>query len=307
MKFGITPSNTQLISDKMAAFRKSKNILYLFSAALLAIRQRRLLEITYGVLCFLLHKPSKIADNHQFQYDVYNEELKTTYRLVREQIAKVILDLSARFGLPPRTFNARYHAYLKTGKGFVLGEYSDNSARIFIKHEDEFVINEYYQSVPGVRHIHSILKSDESLFVSTGDGNKFLDKWQFQDGKMKFEKRIFYKLGGFTACCKIKDKHFFGSDFSERPNYILCLETGEKWFFPLPAYTQLCYLMFPIDDRYICCLNSNLWTISRQCQRTKTIFDTKLGLFVLSQIYTDDDFTNPHDTPGPPGRVNLTP
>lgn len=137
---------------------------------------------------------------------------------------------------------------------------------------------------PGVRHIHSIMCNDKTLFISTGDSKKYLDKWELSDGKLVFVERILDKYwGGFTGCCKIQN-NFFATDFSQRPNYIYCLETSEKFFFPEPAYKHFCTFMLPVNNRYIVCLNQAMPGFLPQ--RTISIFDTQIFLFVYCQGYS---------------------
>ncbi len=271
------------ISQNIADFRRTKNIHYLFAAFVLVIRQKRFLEVVFGIYCFLFHKPSKIEEDNEFQITDHISNVKKHIVERRKQREKILLEVSNQLCGKDTTLYSSDHGYILNETGFILGEYAEHSARIFVKSADELTICQFYQTVPGVRHIHSILQSGESLFVSTGDSNKFLDRWHCSNGRLKFERRILHKLGGFSACCRIKGKHFFGSDFSERPNYIFCLDTGQKWYFPKPAYTQYCYRMFPLDDRYIFCVNISLPNISQR--RTITVFDTQTWSFVYCHAY----------------------
>ena len=124
-----------------------------------------------------------------------------------------------------------------------------------------------------------MLKDGDTLWVSTGDAKKYLDRWTLRKGRMAFEARVLGVMGGFTACAKVRDRTFFGSDFSERPNYIFCLETGQKWFFPRPAYTRYCTLMLPFESTYLFCVNKALLKRARAL----TIFDTRKLAFTCCE------------------------
>jgi len=199
---------------------------------------------------------------------------------IRKQKENILFEVSNQLGVEKTAVYSTDHGYIINETGFILGEYAKQSARIFVKSGDEFTVCQFYQTSPGVRHIHSILQCGEHLFVSTGDSKKVLDRWKLNNGHMRFEKRILSTFGGFTTCCSINAKTFFGTGFSERPNYLFCLETREKWFFPKPAYTQHCFLMLPLNERYLVCFNSS---IVQSTPRTMTVFDTQALSFVSCQ------------------------
>ena len=86
------------------------------------------------------------------------------------------------------------------------------------------------------------------------------------------------RFGGFTTVAVVEGRHWFGSDFSERPNFLFCLETGRKHFFPAPAYTKWCYVMLPLEERYLYCVNTHLAHVSGR--QAVSIFDTRAGTFL---------------------------
>lgn len=290
----MTASDEKRISQKIIDFYRTKNILCLFAAFILIIEQKRFLEIAYGIFCFLFCKPGRIEEDLAFQLKNHITQLEKLFVEKRKQKEKVLLEVSNQLSGGETTLYSTDHGYVITEAGFILGEYDENAPRIFVKSNDEFTVCQFYQTTPGVRHIHSILKRGEHLFVSTGDSNKFLDRWKLSNGHIRFEKRVLRKFGGFTACCIINGKTFFGTDFSERPNYIFCLETRQKWFFPKPAYTQYCYLMLPLIERYLFCFNKSLSNISNQ--RTMTVFDAETLSFVYCQDYLGHTFLCDHRT-----------
>ena len=276
------------IFPKFVDFNRTKNILQLFAAIALIIRQRRFQEFAYGILCFLFSKPSRPVETVDFQANESIALAREQFIEKKEEKDKIILEtLNLLCGVDTE-LGVTIHGYAMTADGFIFGEYDDHSSRIFLKEHEEFSVCQFYQNDPGVRHIHSILRSGETIFISTGDSNKYLDRWRLRNGHLEFDKRILQTLGGFTACCKVNEEHFFGTDFSERPNYIFCLESQEKWFFPRPAYTQHCSLMLLLHDRLLFCLNTSLFNVSHR--QTISIFDTRSSVFIHCQDYWGNDF-----------------
>jgi hypothetical protein len=114
--------------------------------------------------------------------------------------------------------------------------------------------------------------------VSTGDGSKRLDLWAVLNGKPRFVKPIRKNLAGYTAAAKVKDKYYFGSDFSGRPNYIGTLD-GRKYFFPREAYKLFVSQFYPYLDRYIVAINSEL--PSAGGRKALSVFDTVQQQFIF--------------------------
>jgi len=240
------------------------------------------MESVYGIYCFLFHSPSYLVENSDFNLDetmILAREYYQEKRKVQNAIKILSRDLTKE-----RELNFLFHGYIVTQEGFLIGEYAQNSARIFVKNIDKINVIDFYQKDPGVRHIHSILCSDTTLFISTGDSKKYLDQWELIDDEIVFTKRILNNFfGGFTGCSKVQNMHFFASDFSRRPNYIYCLETREKYFFPKPAYNQVCSIMLPVKNRYIFCIFFDFHQVS------VAIFDTQYFLFVYCQTHSAND------------------
>jgi hypothetical protein len=285
MPFSIHTDRSKEIFPRFVDFYRTKNIQQLFAAIALIIRQRRFQEFAYGILCFLFSKPSRPVEIVDFQANEGIALAREQFIEKKKENEKIILE-TLHLGCDDETdLGDTIHGYAMTADGFIFGEYAAHSSRIFLKEHEEFSVCHFYQNDPGVRHIHSILRSGETIFISTGDSNKYLDRWRLRNGHLEFEKRIFHTLGGFTTCCNVNEKHFFGTDFSERPNYIFCLESQEKWFFPRPAYTQHCSLMLLLHDRYLFCLNTGL-----SHRQTISIFDTRTSVFIHCQEYRGNDF-----------------
>ena len=280
----MTHNHKQSIHQLIEHSYTQNKLLYLIKGFSLIVQQGRFLEAVYGIKCFLFHKPSPIVENSDFNVDeaiVLSSEYFQDKREEQEVIRTLIRNLTGE-----RELKFLFHGYVVNQTGFVIGEYADKSARLFIKDMDDFSVIDFYQNDPGVRHIHSIICNNKTLFISTGDSKKYLDQWKLSDGKLVFERRMLDNcFGGFIAHCKIQDI-FFGSDYSHRLNYIYCLETSEKNFFPNPAYKQWCAFMLPVNNRYIVCINQNMPGFLPE--RTISIFDTHTSSFIFCKGYSVD-------------------
>ena len=254
---------------------------FLFKFILSIVREKRLLEVLYGISCLALYKPSPVIETSNFNLDQISH-------LVRSLLEKKLrerdnLRLLVRSLTKEKSLSFLFNGYAFSSSGFIVGEYADKSSRLFIMEGDNFEINHFYLNIKGVRHIHSILCDDDLLFISTGDTKKFLDKWRFCDGEIRFIGRVMSLFAGVTGCCTVQNKHYFGTDFSERPNYIYCLENKKKFFLPEPAYIHFFSWMIPVNDRFIFCMNQSM-PHSRP-NRSISIFDTFNCSYVYSQAY----------------------
>lgn len=264
----------QLVYDALFA----KHLFSSVRALMLIFRQNRFLEVLYGIFCFLFHKPSLLGNSG------LNENLDEIIQVGR----KIYVEKQSEYSnlRRERSFNFLPHGYVILENALVIGEYADNSARIFIENRrDKCDTIDFYRDYRGVRHIHSLLRDGASLFVSTGDSKKFLDQWEITDGQLRFQKRILRLcFGGFTACCVINGLRFFATDFSGRPNYIFCLEKKRKYFFPKPAYTHYCLHMLPVFDRYIICISYSLPYLFPD--RSLSIFDIQIFQYIYCKGYS---------------------
>ena len=252
----------------------------------LAARQRRCLEIGYGAFCLLGRRASVVAGDGGFEIEDHLAGLEMRFQEgLRLRTARAS-QVAREGGRWEGGVGCAYHGHATTAGGFVLGEYAEQSARLFVKGRNGLRVERYYDTVAGVRHIHSVLGSGNNVFVTTGDASRFLDRWELKGGGLELRERVLRRLGGFTACCEVKGRHFFGTDLSERPNYIFCLETRQKWFFPKPAYTQVSKAMLPFGDRYILCVNASLW--ATPARRSLTVFDSLREVFVVVPLEKKD-------------------
>jgi len=203
-------------------------------------------------------------------------------RLTRDRLTELYGEEFAVWYLPAYFRLALAHAVCRDRDRLILGEYGEGS-RIACLTAGSCTVNRYYETVPGVRHIHSILQYGENgtFLVTTGDGTKVLDLWCSEEGGISFVRRLRTHLAGFTAAARVGGEYYFGSDFSSRPNFIETLE-GAKYFFPAKAYRRFVTAFYICFDRYIVSVNSDLGSVGGG--RTLSVFDTVPKHFV----YCDD-------------------
>ncbi len=273
------------ISKEVEGFKRSKNPLRLLKAAILVWRQGRLIEFAYGAWCFIGHRPSQVIKRDGFAVESYFPELERQFQELRKHKAAAVLAIGGELYCTD-------HGLADTEDGFIFGEYGEFSARIFLKDQAGIASHDFYNQIKGLRHIHALLRVGETVYITTGDTHKYLDEWTLARREFKFKKRLMKRLGGFTTCARVGGKTYFGTDFSQRPNYLFCLETKQKSFFPRPAYTQYCYLMFVVEERYLVCFNRHLSKFSGAL--SVSVFDTQTGCFLSSQSYTGNVFVTDH-------------
>ena len=271
------------ISQHIAEFKNSKNLLSLAKAVVLLLKQRRLTELLYGVYCNLRYRPSAvlnsdIEDFRKFLGTFRDFDLPGFY-LHRFELINRFGEHFAVDSLPPDFHGARTEGIALLNGSLIIGEYAINSARIAVATADACYINDYYNFVSGVRHIHSIHKKDDSghIYVTTGDSRKMLDLWMVKEGKPEFVKRIKKRLTGYTAIINLNGRFYFGTDFSRRPNYIETLE-GRKYFFPPKAYKMQTHAFFSFLNRYLISVNKEIHLGNR---KTLSVFDTVEEKFVF--------------------------
>lgn len=278
------------IAAEVAGFVKTRKPSRLIRALTLILRQGRVTEVVYGLWCFLFHKPSAVGPA---QFDVESHYPDLERQLAELRTAKA----DAAAALPTGTDGERLyctdHGMVLTADGFIFGEYGEFSARVFTQVGSQLITYDFYNKINRLRHIHSVFKDGERVYISTGDTHKFLDEWVYQDGHLNFVRRCLRKFGGFTTCAKLGQRTFFGTDFSHRPNYLYCLEGGQKWFFPTPAYTQYCYLMFVLEERYLICFNRHLSPFGGAL--SVSVFDAETERFVACQRYPGGVFETDHN------------
>ena len=286
------------ISDYVREFRETKNVLALLKAFLLVLKQQRTLELIYGGYCHLVHWPSP----------VYPAEDGTTLTSILKQCGSLPhgrvsrAGLIERFGrtfkvdLLPHDFqSARIGSIWHDDMRLIIGEYGAR-ARIACVTPEACVINDYYLHVSGVRHIHSILRYGDfgEFLVCTGDTRKFLDLWSASDRAIDFVKRLSKRLAGFTAATTVNGQYYFGTDFSDRPNFISTLE-GKKFFFPRIAYKLYASTFQVFCDRFIVSINTELRVLGGK--KTLSVFDTAQQRFIYCEYWQAAEPGGTHVTP----------
>jgi hypothetical protein len=118
------------------------------------------------------------------------------------------------------------------------------------------------------------------FLVSTGDTHKFLDLWIARNGKVSFVRRLRKHLAGFTAAVRVNGDYYFGTDFSNRPNFITRLG-GEKYFFPSKAYRLHVTAFYAYFDRYIVSINEEFRIVGGR--RTLSVFDAVQKQFIFCE------------------------
>ena len=265
------------ISENIAKFIKTHDIVFLANAVALTLRQKRTTELIYGVYCSLFHYPSSIFDcsrrNLQVIVDRFRRFNFDDLFFTRSNLIKCYSQYFNVNSLPSDFGGARTESIVYDKDLLIIGEYSSKcSARIAIMTHEFCLINDYYNTIPGVSHIHSIHKYGDSgsIFISTGDSCKVLDLWVIDGCELKWIKRIRKRLAGYTAAATVNGKLYFGTDFSGRPNYIETLE-GQKYFFPKKAYKKFVVALYTILDRYIVSLNDDFAYFGEK--KTLSVFD----------------------------------
>ena len=118
--------------------------------------------------------------------------------------------------------------------------------------------------------------------VSTGDTRKFLDLWSAAGGSVRFVRRLRHRLAGFTAGAPVGDEHYFGTDFSGRPNYIETM-AGSKYFFPRKADRLFVAAFKVFFDRYLVSISTELEVVGGR--KVLSIFDTQERRFLCCEYW----------------------
>lgn len=263
----------ETIYEAVERFRGTRGIMDFLRIPRLIIRQKRCIEVLYGACTMLTASPAVPCSTGETDF---GDPLRTTWvRFVRENTQRLDNSRLAVHAVGGEAFNHRFHCFTRTPHGFVVGEYGEGRPRLLIMHEKQVTVLHPYDSDPGVRHIHAVQYFDGGILVATGDSNKYLDRFEFEDGTLRFRKRIMRHLGGFTSACVLQGDCWLGTDFTGRPNYLLNLRTRRKYMFPRPAFTQFCDLLLPMDHASLLCLNRDL-----RGNRSFSIFDVERGQFL---------------------------
>lgn len=184
------------------------------------IKEKRTLELLWGVYCFLFYRPGKILNKIQ-NNSIF---LKNNYYLFKKSNLNIL---------------CREENVYKSKNFSIYAEYGQPGARIVFDYIDNFIIYNPYKLDKNVYHIHCICHIDEDLFyITVGDTAKYLDIIKINKYECKIISRISNKLAGYTAIIKVSRDFWAGTDFSHRPNYLINLANGEKYFYPSSAYIE---------------------------------------------------------------------
>jgi hypothetical protein len=284
------------IAKYVSKFKETKNPFHLLGALILVVRQGRIDEIIFGIYCMLFFKPSKV-------FPPNDDELKKCLNMVRkvaeldrerpffarEQLIESFGDKFNVKALPQEFRECRSESFVQMNNLLIVGAYgtTDVSASVAIIGKETCTINNFYNQLRGVLHIHSIHQLNEhEILISTGDTKKMTDLWVVEGNEIKFKKRVRRYLAGYTAAIKVNNQDFFGTDFSGRPNYIETLD-GERYFFPSKAYKMWVFAFYGFSDRYIVSMNTDVPYLGGQ--HTLSIFDTINKQFIFCEYYSRRD------------------
>jgi len=288
------------IAQCMAEFQKTKNPFYLIKTIILIVRQGKIDEVLFGIYCMLFFKPSKALVRNDDELKENMNMARTVAALykerdfyTRDQLIDCFGDKFKVSALPLEFTGCRTESIVQINNLLIVGDYgtTNASATVAIISKETCTINNFYNQLPGVLHIHSIhLFNESELLISTGDTKKLTDLWVIEANDIKFKKRIRKYLAGYTAAIKVNNQHFFGTDFSGRPNFIETLE-GERYFFPSKAYKMWVFAFYAFSDRYIVSINTDLECLSNR--KALSIFDTVNKQFIFCEYYSRRDGIKP--------------
>ena len=288
------------IAEYIVKFKKTKNPFYLVKAIILIVRQGKIDEVAFGIYCQFFFKPSKILVRNDEELEECMNMSRKAAALYKERRFFTRDQLIECFGgkfnvsaLPLDFIGCRTESIVQTNNLLIVGDYGTikDSATIAIISSERCTVNNFYNQLQGVRHIHSIhLFNESEILISTGDTKKLTDLWIVEGNNIKFKKRIRRHLAGYTAAIKVNNQLFFGTDFSGRPNFIETLG-GERYFFPSKAYKMWVYAFYAFSDRYIASINTEL--IHEGNRKTLSIFDTVNKQFIFCEYFCQRDGIKP--------------
>lgn len=261
------------ILDAVMRFRRTGSVKHFLEMLYMIAVKRRCIEVLHGACSLVLRRPSTVSVSGSFSIEETLLKAGDIFRETHAAQIAAVRGAEQSLGIDDQLF-FRHHCFCPVGKGFVVGEYAESNPRLIVSHGDSITLYHPYHGDRGVRHIHTVLEHEGTVFVTVGDSNKYLDSYRFRNGALRFERRVMRHLGGFSSACILGGDCWFGSDFTGRPNYLFNLRTGRKYYFPQPAYVQFSELMIPIDNRFLVCLNLDLTN-----KRTLSVFDVRTSAF----------------------------
>ncbi|MCB2153361.1 hypothetical protein KQI84_00615 [bacterium] len=286
-------ANRQTITQCFDEFRRGGGVTSLLRFFCMVIRQGRVLELLHGLYSFIRFRPSPLVEREvSFVADDIRrvaQDLIDSHR--RNRIGIHVLfreDLVARYGdryaidrIPEDFKMCRRQSIVEQDGYLILGEYGDASGRLAVVTQEDCTIEDYYNRIKGLRHIHLIHPTGVRglFYVTTGDSVKRLDIWELtDDGTLQFRGCQEKRLAGYTDCVRLNGCVFFGSDFSSRPNFLKELNAA-RHFLPARAFKTYVASLDVVQDRYILICSKNVtrhdlggWFL--------TIFDTERREFI---------------------------
>lgn len=272
------------IGKSLKLFRDTKTLEPLVIGLSKIVQQRRLLECALGLYLFLRHRPGPVHEVPLFGLDLANPYKQPLFAPEEAAVCRFLFRLRSEYQVD---IYAKSNL-ARVGEHFIAGEYAERGNRLFFYTPalDKIALSNYYDNHVGVRHIYLVYAySTTQFFVATGDSSKRFDLFEISDNEVKFRKRNRPFLGGFTASCQVGPDHYFGTDFSLRPNYLWQMRDGKRFFLPQNSFYLFVHQMDVIDDRYIVGYGTNLWDRS---YTSCFVFDSFEERFVLDRIFLQD-------------------
>lgn len=279
------------ISSYLSRFYVTKNPIYIVKAGLLLIKQKRIFEVIYSFYCYVFYSPSEILldEKNKKIMNKYHSWVVSRKFYTMDDIVEVFGDKYCVHHLPSDFSGTRAESIVYEPDGIlIIGEYGFYKKRIFCITFDSYSVCDFYIEDKNIIHIHAIYKSrlSKEILVTTGDTDKVLDSWMLENNKIIFKSRIKKYLAGYTAITMVKGVYYFGTDFSNRPNYIERID-GKKYFFPKKSYKMYVMAFYKYNDRYIISVNKELVVFGGRY--TASIFDTRNEKFIFCDFIDHED------------------
>lgn len=284
------PTCSDTISGNISLLLKTKNPKYLVRSLYLLYKTKRINELLFGLYNFIFHSPSCVR--LKTDYPIY-KMLEENKHLIKENIVHNREEVVSKFKnnyavnmLPDDFHGVVKEAILQKGNALIIGEYGRLNKRIFYVNDVCCKEYNYYTKDKDVIHIHAINNyiTDNEIVITTGDTGKYLDLWSVQEDDLVFNKRLKKKLAGYMAITILNKCCYFGSDFSNRPNFIATIDQ-KKFFYPKKAYKMFTAQFITYQNRYIISVNSDLI----RNIKSVAIFDSHLKEFIFCE-YLDSKY-----------------
>lgn len=284
------PTQGSSITEHLLRFRLDWHVASLGKAMYGIIRQRRSVELLHGVYLAASTRPGKLQSSNEerLRAALRNLEPELAYStaiLSRDELIEVFGEEYAVAALPLNFEGCRTQSIARVGSRLILGEYGQDSARLAVVTRETCESFAPYERHSGVRHIHLVCPTGaaDEVFVTTGDGTKLLDRLSVASGAPRLLARHRRWLAGYTGAASVRETYFFGTDFSNRPNYIETLE-GARYFLPSSAYTKWIRSLTVLEERYLIVVSTEL---GRSEDHSVSVFDAEERSFILCTSWMD--------------------